>query len=88
MVETNWAGNLTYRAVEVREPGSLGELSEVLVGVDETEINARMDYRYPPGAVRRLDDALLASYAQAYVDLHGNAHRVDLLRARLAKLTG
>ena len=67
---------------------SLGELSEVLVGVDETEINARMDYRYPPGAVRRLDDALLASYAQAYVDLHGNAHRVDLLRARLAKLTG
>ena len=67
---------------------SLGELSEVLVGVDETEINARMDYRYPPGAVRRLDDALLASYAQAYVDLHGNAHRVELLRARLAKLTG
>ena len=67
---------------------SLGELSEVLVGVDETEINARMDYRYPPGAVRRLDDALLASYAEAYVDLHGNAHRVDLLRARLAKLTG
>ena len=30
MVETNWAGNLTYRAVEVREPGSLGELSDIV----------------------------------------------------------
>ncbi|ANH37664.1 GTP pyrophosphokinase YjbM [Nocardioides dokdonensis FR1436] len=65
---------------------SLGELSEALVAVDEADINQRMDYRYPPGAVRRLDDALLASYAESYVELHGNAHRVDLLRARLAKL--
>ena len=34
-----------------------------------------MDYRYPPGAVRRLDDALLAAYGSAYVDLRGNAQR-------------
>ena len=32
-------------------------------------IRTRMDYRYPPGAVRRLDDALLAAYGSAYVDL-------------------
>ncbi len=30
MAEKNWAGNLTYRAVEVREPGSLGELSDIV----------------------------------------------------------
>ena len=47
-----------------------------------------MGYRYPPGAVRRLDDALLSVYGQRYVDLHGNSHRVRLLSARLEKLTG
>ena len=46
----------------------------------------RMDYRYPPGAVRRLDDALLAAYGETYVELRGNAHRVPALRARLEKL--
>ena len=51
------------------------------------DLNARMGYRYPPGAVRRLDDALLATYGDRYVALHGNAHRVDALRARLEKLT-
>lgn len=45
-----------------------------------------MGYRYPPGAVRRLDDALLSVYGERYVALHGNAHREDLLRARLARL--
>jgi hypothetical protein len=47
-----------------------------------------MDYRYPPGAVRRLDDSLLAIFGQRYVELHGNAHRVALLQARLDKLRG
>ena len=47
-----------------------------------------MDYRYPPGAVRRLDDALLAARGEEYVALPGNAHRVALLRTRLEKLTG
>ena len=46
-----------------------------------------MGYRYPPGAVRRLDDALLATYGERYVALHGNSHRVEALRARLEKLT-
>jgi hypothetical protein len=47
-----------------------------------------MDYRYPPGAVRRLDDALLAAFGEKYADLPGNAHRVQLLRTRLERMTG
>ena len=67
---------------------SIDELIAVLSSVDSGEINARMGYRYPPGAVRRLDDALLAGYGTRYLELHGNAHREELLRARLAKLHG
>ena len=58
----------------------------VLARVDEDALTARMDYRYPPGAVRRLDDALLAVFQERYVDLHGNAHRTGLLRQRLEKI--
>ena len=47
----------------------------------------RMGYRYPAGAVRRLDDALLAIFGEQYVTLAGNSHRVPLLRARLEKLS-
>jgi ppGpp synthetase/RelA/SpoT-type nucleotidyltranferase len=65
---------------------SLDELALVLRATDEEAIRERMDYRYPPGAVRRLDDALLATYGERYVGLHGNAHRVAALRARLEKL--
>jgi ppGpp synthetase/RelA/SpoT-type nucleotidyltranferase len=66
---------------------SLDELGDVLRAADDDAIRDRMDYRYPPGAVRRLDDALLATYGVRYVDLHGNAHRVAALRTRLEKLT-
>jgi hypothetical protein len=45
-----------------------------------------MGYRYPPGAVRRLDDALLDVFGERYLRLHGNAHRVELLRERLKRL--
>jgi ppGpp synthetase/RelA/SpoT-type nucleotidyltranferase len=65
---------------------SLDELGDVLRATDEESIHDRMDYRYPPGAVRRLDDALLATYGERYVALHGNSHRVAALRARLDKL--
>jgi len=50
-------------------------------------IDARMAYRYPPGAVRRLDDALLAIFGTRYLALHGNAHREALLRTRLDRLS-
>ncbi|HRW18442.1 MAG TPA: GTP pyrophosphokinase [Dermatophilaceae bacterium] len=66
--------------------GSLDELSAVLREVDSATITGAMGYRYPPGAVRRLDDDLLARYREAYVELPGNRHRRDLLAARLAKL--
>jgi predicted RNase H-like nuclease/ppGpp synthetase/RelA/SpoT-type nucleotidyltranferase len=67
---------------------SLDELGDVLRPAEGLRINERMEYRSPPGAVRRLDDALLAVFGQRYVDLHGNAHRRPLLTQRLEKLTG
>ena len=67
---------------------TLAELGEVLSRVDGAALVARMDYRYPPGAVRRLDDALLAAFGSQYVDLPGNAHRRGLLRTRLERMTG
>ena len=65
---------------------SLDELGEVLRRGDEAAIQERMDYRYPPGAVRRLDDALLAAYGSAYVELSGNSHRRAALASRLERL--
>ncbi len=65
---------------------SLDELSTVLDGVDGDAINRAMGYRYPAGAVRRLDDALLASFGHRYVNLHGNAHRKELLENRFERL--
>ncbi len=65
----------------------LDELGEVLRAGDEERIRDRMDYRYPPGAVRRLDDALLAAYGTTYVGLRGNAHRRAALETRLERLT-
>lgn len=67
---------------------SLAELGEAVRSVDADALQARMDYRYPPGAVRRLDDALLWTYGDTYVDLRANAHRVPALRNRLAKMRG
>ncbi|HWU21606.1 MAG TPA: DUF429 domain-containing protein, partial [Nocardioides sp.] len=65
---------------------SLAELGEILRSVDADALAERMDYRYPPGAVRRLDDALLWTYGETFAELRGNAHRTAALRARLAKM--
>jgi predicted RNase H-like nuclease/ppGpp synthetase/RelA/SpoT-type nucleotidyltranferase len=65
---------------------SLEELGACLAVVDTTALNAGMDYRYPPGAVRRLDDALLYLYGQGYVELPGNASRREALTTRLPRL--
>ena len=65
---------------------SLNELADVIRPVDALDLPARMAYRYPPGAVRRLDDALLAAFGAQYIGLPGNAHRVDQLRTRLDRL--
>ncbi len=65
---------------------SLDELAALLTSIDSAAIDARMGYRYPAGAVRRLDDALLAVFGERYLQLHGNAHREALLRTRLEKL--
>ncbi len=65
---------------------SLDELTSVLDTVDADAINRAMGYRYPAGAVRRLDDALLAVFGDRYLRLHGNAHRAGLLADRLKRL--
>jgi predicted RNase H-like nuclease/ppGpp synthetase/RelA/SpoT-type nucleotidyltranferase len=62
------------------------QLAAALREVDSDLITARMAYKYPAGAVRRLDDDLLALYGDAYVGLNGNADRVDLLASRLEKI--
>ena len=65
---------------------SLDELEALLNSFDSRGVNARMGYRYPAGAVRRLDDALLAQFGEQYVALTGNAHRAAQLQTRLEKL--
>jgi len=67
---------------------SVAELDSLLQAVDAEAVTARMGYRYPPGAVRRLDDALLDVYGDRYLALQGNERREEALRARLAKLRG
>lgn len=67
---------------------SLAALGETLRSVDEDALRERMGYRYPPGAVRRLDDALLWVHGDTYADLRGNAHRAPALRARWARMQG
>ncbi|MBP2456073.1 bifunctional ribonuclease/(p)ppGpp synthase [Mycolicibacterium lutetiense] len=65
---------------------SLEALTGVLDSVDTDELNRLMGYRYPPGAVRRLDDALLAVFGDRYLGLDGNSHRAALLQNRIQKL--
>lgn len=65
---------------------SLDELGGLLGTLDTESLESRMNYRYPAGAVRRLDDALLAVFGTRYLALPTNAPRADLLRARLEKL--
>jgi len=90
--DAGWSRNDHYEWVSglLLELGitSLDELAGLLTSVDSLALIAHMGYRYPAGAVRRLDDALLAIFGDRYLDLHGNAHRAALLRARLEKLRG
>jgi hypothetical protein len=65
---------------------SVQALADVVEPVDGAELIRRMGYKYPPGAVRRLDDALLATFTTRYLDLEGNAHRRASLEGRLHKL--
>jgi hypothetical protein len=76
------AGLLTELGID-----TIDDLADLLTSVDADAVIRRMGYRYPAGAVRRLDDALLAIFGEQYVTLDGNSHRVPLLRARLEKLT-
>jgi len=91
-VEAGWSrpDHYTWMSGLLLELGitSVDELADLLGSVDAEAITARMDYRYPPGAVRRLDDALLEVYGPRYLALQGNEKREEALRARLTKLRG
>jgi ppGpp synthetase/RelA/SpoT-type nucleotidyltranferase len=76
------AGLLTQLGID-----SIDDLADLLTSVDADAVIRRMGYRYPAGAVRRLDDALLAVFGEQYVTLEGNNHRVPLLRTRLERLS-
>ena len=65
---------------------SLDDLEAALGGIDADAVNAAMGYRYPAGAVRRLDDLLLAVFGTRYLRLDGNSHRKALLDSRLQKI--
>ena len=67
------------------DPSGSGEA--LTVQAAQTALEAKLGYRHRTGAVRRLDDALLAAYGERYVALRGNAHRVELLTERLARMT-
>jgi len=67
---------------------SVRDLAEVIAPVDSADLIHRMGYKYPPGAVRRLDDALLATFGHRYLDLEGNAHRRTSLEGRLERIGG
>ena len=56
------------------------QLAAALREVDSDAITERMAYKYPAGAVRRLDDDLLALYGERYVNLAGNADRAEPAR--------
>ena len=76
------AGLLTQLGID-----TIDDLADLLTSVDADAVIRRMGYRYPAGAVRRLDDALLAIFGEQYVTLEGNSHRVPRLRERLDRLT-
>ena len=88
--DAGWSRTDHYRWISglLMELGitSLEDLATVLDSVDSDAIDSAMDYRYPAGAVRRLDDALLAVFGDRYLRLQGNSHRVALLRDRLKRL--
>ena len=65
---------------------SFDDLGEALRAVDSQAVTAAMGYHHPPGAVRRLDDDLLARFGEAYVGLVGNRGRAEALRERLARV--
>jgi hypothetical protein len=88
--EWSRADHYTWIAGLVADLGleSLAALGEALSTVDPGAVIARMDYRYPPGAVRRLDDVLLARFGADYIALAGNGHRRPALAARLERMRG
>ena len=65
---------------------SIEQLRGSLADTDSNAVTRAMGFRTPPGAIRRLDDDLLARFRDEYVQLPANADRVNSLRGRLQRL--
>ena len=97
----SWPGSTPTRAgrAPTTTPGSPGSCSSsasprwsssarCCAPVDEAPITERMGYRYPPGAVRRLDDALLAAFGDSVRRAARQRPPPAALESRLDRLTG
>ena len=60
----------------------------MLAGIDTDAVNAAMGYRYPAGAVRRLDDVLLAVFGPMIRGTAGQPAPIALLENRFRKIGG
>lgn len=67
---------------------SIAQLRAEIQQVDTERTLRAMGYRNPPGAVRRLDDDLLARFRDRYADLPGNSERRDTLLRRMQRFGG
>lgn len=65
---------------------SINELRSELTLVNSERTQRAMGYRHAPGAVRRLEDDLLARFRERFVDLPTNSERREALRGRLQRL--
>lgn len=67
---------------------TIAQLRDALQDIDSDQVARAMGYRVSPGAVRRLEDDLLARDRDAYLDLAANDDRRDALRGRAQRLGG
>lgn len=67
---------------------SSGELEAALANVEEGQVARLMDYPTETSGARRLDDELLATFQDRYVDTADDEERQQFLRLRLRRVRG
>ena len=67
---------------------SVGELEAALANVEEGQVARLMDYPTETSGARRLDDELLATFQDRYVDTADDEERQQFLRLRLRRVRG
>ncbi|MCW3493891.1 hypothetical protein [Microbacterium sp. SSM24] len=67
---------------------TVGELETALANVEEGQVARLMDYPTETAGARRLDDELLATYQDRYVETSADEERQQFLRLRLRRVRG